>query len=182
MTLLTLPRPTSDEADPSYLDTVIAVVPDEQIGRRLAAQLDEIDDLLQPLDDSAALARYAPGKWSIKEVLGHLIDTERVYTYRLLRISRGDRTPLPGFDENTYVPAGRFDARTLAALLAEFRAVRLSTIALIEGTAPEWWSLRGEANGKPFTARALAYVIVGHVAHHLTLLRERYGLTARPAI
>lgn len=175
MAKLTLPRPKADEADPLY-HAIFAMVPDERIGRRLYTQLDELDALIAPLDDSAACARYAPGKWSIKEVIGHLFDAERVYSYRLLRIGRGDSTPLPGFDENAYASAGRFDTRSLAGLRAEFRAVRLSTIALVESLAPERWSLRGQANGKPFTARAIAYVTVGHVEHHCKLLRERYGL------
>jgi len=173
MAQLQIARPGLDETAPHY-HSYIAAVPDDQIGRRLVAQIKEFDDLLKPLDNSAALARYAEGKWSIKEVVGHLIDAERVYTYRLLRIARGDTTPLPGFDENAYVPAGRFDERPLAALQAEFRAVRSSTIALVEGVRPECWALRGQASGYTISARALAYITIGHVAHHLTVLRTRY--------
>jgi hypothetical protein len=96
-----------------------------------------------------------------------------------LRVSRGDPTPLPGFDENAYVPAGRFDERPLAALLAEFRAVRLSTLALVESIRPECWALRGVASGWSISARALAYIIVGHMAHPLTVLQTRYDLRAK---
>lgn len=97
-------------------------------------------------------------------------------SYRLMRIARGDITPLPGYDENAYVPAGRFDDRPLPMLLGELRAVRLSTAALLEGLPEEAWGRWGEANGERITARALAYIIVGHVSHHLGVLRSRYNL------
>lgn len=181
MTTLQLSRPDPDEAAPFY-HGYIAAVPDDAIGARLAAQIDELDALLRTLDDSAALARYAEGKWSIKEVVGHLIDAERIFAYRLLRIGRGDSTPLPGFDENAYVPAGGFDERPLAALQAEFRVVRLSTQALVGGLPAEPWGRRGQASGRSITARALAYILVGHVAHHLGVLRQRYGLGAKPVV
>ena len=170
-------RPQPDEAA-SFYHRYIARVEDGDLARQLREQLQELEDLFGGLTDQGALARYAPGKWSIKEVLGHLCDAERIFSYRLMRIARGDATPLPGFDENAYVPAGQFDRRPLPMLLAEFRAVRLSTSALIEGLADECWTWRGEASGKPVSARALAYIIVGHVAHHLAVLRERYGLGA----
>jgi uncharacterized damage-inducible protein DinB len=177
MTPLSISRPAADEAAPSY-QGYIAKVPGENIGEQLVDQLAEVERLFGALDDEAALARYAPGKWSIKEVLGHLTDVERIFSYRLLRISRGDTTPLPGFDENTYVPAGAFDERPLRDLAAEFRAVRLSSMALASGLPPASWSRMGQASGKPVSARALAYIMVGHVAHHLGVLRERYGLGA----
>jgi hypothetical protein len=168
-------RPQADEAAPFY-HGYIARVTDDDLGAQLERQIHQVEQLFENVTDSAALARYAEGKWSIKEVVGHLIDTERIFGYRLLRIARGDATPLSGFDENAYVPEGRFDERPLPMLLAELRAVRLSTIALIEGLPEESWTRRGSANGKPISARALAYIIVGHVAHHLGTLRERYGL------
>jgi DinB superfamily len=175
MSTLTIPRPKSDESAPFYHD-YIAEVPGENLGTQLVEQLQEVERLFDQVTDTAALARYAPGKWSIKEVLGHLSDTERIFSYRLLRIARNDSTPLAGFDENAYVPAGGFDQRPLPMLLAEFRAVRLSPVALMEGLSAECWSRRGQANGKPISARALAYIIVGHVKHHFTVLRARYGL------
>ena len=180
MTPLSIPRPAADEAAPFY-QGYIAKVPRENIGEQLVDQLAEVERLFGALDDEAALARYAPGKWSIKEVMGHLTDVERIFSYRLLRISRGDATPLPGFDENAYVPAGGFDERPLRDLAAEFRAVRLSSLALIGGIPSPAWSEWGNASGKPVTARALAYILVGHVAHHLGVLRDRYGLGAGAA-
>jgi uncharacterized damage-inducible protein DinB len=175
MSTLAIPRPASDEAAPSY-HGYIADVRGENIAEQMASQLREVEGLFASIDDKAALARYAPGKWSIKEVLGHLSDAERIFSYRLLRISRGDRTPLPGFDENAYVPAGQFDAQPLRSLLDEFTAVRQSTLALVQGVPAERWGERGEASGKAISARALAYILVGHVVHHLRVLRERYGV------
>jgi len=174
MTPLSIPRPAADEAAPFY-HGYIAKVPGENIGEQLVDQLAEVERLFGALDDTAALARYAPGKWSIKEILGHLTDAERIFAYRLLRIARGDATPLAGFDENAYVPAGRFDERPLRALAAEFRTVRLSSVALISGLPSTSWSKVGQASGKPVSAGALAYIMVGHVAHHLGVLRERYA-------
>jgi RimJ/RimL family protein N-acetyltransferase len=173
MNTLAIPRPASDEA-PEHFQGYIAEVAGDNIADQLAGQGSEVEGLFASIDDKAALARYAPGKWSIKEVLGHLTDAERIFGYRLLRISRGDRTPLPGFDEDAYVPAARFDARPLRSLMDEFRAVRQATLALVRGVPPECWGERGEANGAVISARALAYILVGHVTHHLDVLRDRY--------
>jgi len=174
-TLMAIGRPEPQESI-AYFHRYISQVTDEPLDQQLTDQLREVEQLFDNVTDRDALARYAEGKWSIKEILGHLSDTERIMTYRLLRIARGDATPLPGYDENTYVPAGRFDERPLPMLLAELRAVRQSTAALLEGLPEEAWTRWGEANGNPITVRALAYIIVGHVRHHLSVLRERYGL------
>jgi uncharacterized damage-inducible protein DinB len=179
MSPLALPRPGADESAPSF-HGYIDKVPGEQIGEYLASQLGEVERLLAPLDDAAARFRYAPGKWSVKEVLGHLCDAERIFSYRLLRIGRADTTPLPGFEEDAYVPPAEFDARPMSGLVGEFKAVRASTIALLEGLPSEGWQRRGQASGKPISTRALAYIMVGHVTHHLGVLRERYRLSSSP--
>jgi len=173
MSELTLPRPGPDEAAAFY-HGYIAEVAGENIGEQLLDQLAEVERLYSGLDDRAALACYAPGKWSIKEILGHLTDAERIFSYRLLRIARGDITPLPGFDENSYVAAGRFDERPLTTLVAEFRVVRLSLLALAAGIPAAAWLARGQASGNAISARALAYIILGHTSHHLKVLRSRY--------
>jgi hypothetical protein len=175
MSPLSIPRPAPDESAPYYHGYVYEVA-GEQIGKYLVEQLQDLERLMAPLDDTTAQARYAPGKWSVKEVLGHLIDVERIFGYRLLRIARGDPTPLPGFDENAYVPNGEFDARPLPSLLGEFRALRRSTIALMDGLPSDAWTRTGQASGACVSARALAYIIVGHLTHHATVLRERYRL------
>jgi uncharacterized damage-inducible protein DinB len=184
MTALTIPRPAADEAA-SFYHGYIAKVTGEDIGEQLRQQLDRVEQLFRSVNDTAALYRYAPGKWSIKEVLGHLTDAERIFAYRLLRIGRADATPLAGFSENAYVPPGSFDDRTVGSLVKEFRAVRLSTVALAENLPPAAWTRRGTASGNAVSSRALVYIIVGHVTHHLGVLEERYrvgsgsGATAR---
>ena len=117
---------------------------------------------------------YAPGKWTLREVIGHLSDAERIFGYRLLRIARGDQTPLAGFDENTYVPAAGFERRPLKAVAAEFASVRDATLTLLDGMTPEALALRGTASDKPISARALVYIIAGHEKHHLGVIKERY--------
>ncbi len=176
MPTLTIPRPAPDESAEFY-HGYISEVPGDRIGTYLRDQLAELDRLVSPLDDERAKARYAPDKWSVKEVLGHLADSERIFSYRLLRIARNDATPLPGFDENAYVPAGEFDTRPLASIIAELRALRASTIALMEGVGADAWARRGQASGKSISARALAYIIAGHMTHHTRVLRERYHLS-----
>jgi uncharacterized damage-inducible protein DinB len=180
MSPLVIPPPAPDESAPFY-HGYIARVTSDRIAEQLKGQLSELEQLFAAVTDSGALYRYAPGKWSVKEVLGHLADAERIFGYRMLRISRGDSTPLPGFDENAYVPAGRFDERRLGALVEAFRAVRQATLVLVEGTPAASWTLRGEASGNAVSARALAYIILGHVTHHLGVLRERYHLGQAPA-
>ncbi|WP_082207728.1 DinB family protein [Paenibacillus macerans] len=118
--------------------------------------------------------RYAEGKWSLKEVLGHISDTERVMSYRLLRISRGDTTPLPGFDEELFVRHSTFARQPVCALLHDFSVVRESTLSLIRQLDDEAWLRQGNASGVTISARALAYVIAGHAQHHLSMIRERY--------
>ncbi|MFL5402398.1 MAG: DinB family protein [Gemmatimonadales bacterium] len=175
MSPLAIPRPEAEEAAPFY-HGYIAEVTGDNILEQLGSQLGEVERIFASVSEAAALGRYAPGKWSVKEVLGHLADVERIFAYRLLRISRHDPTPLPGFDQNRYVPAGRFDEQTLKSLVRGFRTVRQSSIALAESIPEECWSLWGEASDKAISARALAYILVGHVAHHLRVLHERYGL------
>ncbi len=142
----------------------------------LAAQLAATRKLLAPLDERRALHRYANGKWSIKEVIGHVSDVERVFAHRALRFARADATPLPGFDENAYVPEGGFDGRPLDSLLDEFAAVRGASRALFAGLDEEAWRRQGTANGAAVSVRALATIIAGHELHHLALLRDRYGV------
>ena len=120
--------------------------------------------------------RYADGKWSVREVVGHLADAERIFAYRLLRIARGDTTPLPGFDENAYQLTSGFESRTLADVVAELRAVRASTLALVRSLDAAAIGREGNASNKRITARALAWVAAGHVQHHANILKDRYGM------
>jgi hypothetical protein len=168
-------RPAADEHDP-YYSKYVALVPDGDIVELLESQMTETQALLSPLDDSHALHRYAPGKWSVKEVVGHLIDGERIFVYRALRAARADQTPVPGFDENTYVPEGKFDRRPLRTLLDELAAARRGTVTFFASVDEEASKRRVVANDRPISTRALAYVIAGHERHHVMILRERYGI------
>jgi hypothetical protein len=120
--------------------------------------------------------RYGPDKWTIREVIGHLIDAERIFTYRALRVARGDRTPLASFDENEFVKTAGSDTRTLASLTRELGAVREASIQLFESLPDDAWGRSGVASGKEVSLRALAYITTGHAMHHLRILRERYGV------
>jgi len=175
--LLTLPSVPVEEAAPFY-EGFLAAFPDGRVGIHLQAQAVELEDLCAGLSESGAMFRYAEGKWTIKEVIGHLLDTERVFAYRLLRISRGDETVLPGFDETSYAPEGQFNRRSIDELVSEFTLQRASTLALVSGIPSAAWPRVGTANGFRTSARALVYIILGHTAHHFSALRERYRLPA----
>ncbi|MER3428460.1 MAG: hypothetical protein C4334_10225 [Pyrinomonas sp.] len=170
-TLITRPNP--DEYA-SRFAVYIAQVAAEDALQALAEQRRETLQLFDSLSDERALFRYAPDKWSLKEVLGHVIDTERIFAYRALRFARGDRTPLPGFDQDDYVRAARFDARPLEDLRDEYDSVRCATLTLFRGLDEEELARCGTANQAEATVRALAYVIAGHERHHLRVIRERY--------
>jgi uncharacterized damage-inducible protein DinB len=170
---LAIPRPDASEYAPHY-ETYVSKVPAGNLVAILEDQRQETQELLAGIPEGRALHRYAPGKWSIKEVVGHMTDAERVFCYRALRFARGDQTPLSGFDEKAYTPAGKFDARPLPDLAAELDAVRHATIALLSGLDSEALARRGTASTKEISVRALAYIIAGHERHHLGILRERY--------
>jgi hypothetical protein len=168
-------RPEADEI-PSHYAGYIQRVPETDPVIVCASQIEDTAGLLRGLSDTDALYRYGRGKWSIKEVIGHLADTERIMTYRALRIARGDTTPLPSFDENAYVPVAKFDARSLADLVGELRTVRAATLALMRTFDEDAWRRRGTASGKPVSVRALGFMIPGHERHHVEVLRTRYGV------
>jgi uncharacterized damage-inducible protein DinB len=173
MTAALIPRPDATEYAPFY-GNYIGKVPDGDLLKILEQQRREMQALLARIPEAKALHRYAPGKWSIKEVVGHIMDAERVFCYRALRFARADTKPLQGFDENAWVPAGKFDARSLADLAAELDAVRGSTIALFRGCDADALARRGSANNQEISVRALAYIVAGHERHHMAILRERY--------
>jgi hypothetical protein len=166
-------RPQPGEYAPFY-ENYIGLVPEGELLQILEAQLQDWQRLLADLSEEAADFRYAPGKWSIKEILGHLNDTERILSYRLLRIARGDQTALPGFEQDDYVRAANSSGRKRGELLNEFAAVRRATIALVSSLDDAAWLRRGVANQKEISATALAFIIVGHERHHRIILEERY--------
>jgi len=173
--MVTMLRPAADEYPASFADYVGRISQDEDIVAVLATQLDQVLARLNRIPEARGDYRYAPEKWSIKEMIGHLSDTERVFAYRALRIGRGDGTPLPSFDDQAYVAEVRAGDRTLVDLAAEWGDVRRATIALFRNLPAGAWQRRGTAGDHPISVRALAHVIAGHVRHHLEVLEARYG-------
>jgi hypothetical protein len=165
-------RPQPGEYNP-YYDRYISLVQSDDILGVLEKQAAETVALLKSAGAKADF-RYAPGKWSVKEVLGHVNDTERIMTYRALRISRGDKTPIEGYEQDDYIRDGNFGQRTLPDLVAEFADIRKATIAFVRHLDAEAGLRRGTANKYEITARALPYIIAGHELHHRRILKEKY--------
>lgn len=157
-----------------YFGRYISQVEGDDLFRALDGEMAKTQALLAGLSETQALQRYADGKWSIKEVIGHLIDAERIFAYRALRYARLDQTELHSFDENAFVANARFDSVTLADLLKEFSLVRQANILFFRQLNEEEWSRTGVANGNRMSVRALAWTIAGHEVHHRRILAERY--------
>lgn len=166
-------RPGPDEFAPFYAGYV-AKVPDGDIVETLASQITDTAKLIRSLPESMGDHRYGPDKWSIREVIGHMADGERIFAYRALRFARADETPLPGFDENTYVANAGFGSRTIDDLMSEFEHLRHATVHMLRGLDEAAMSRRGSANDKEISVRALAFIMAGHERHHLEILRTRY--------
>lgn len=170
-----LTRPGSDEFF-EYYGRYIDQVPQRNVLDILDEQRAEIRSVLGHLPPDRAGYRYAPNKWTIADVIQHLSDAERIFAYRALRIARGDETPLPSWDENAYAARTDTSQLSIPVLLDDWEAARASTLSLFRTFADEMWTRRGTASGHPITPRALAYIIAGHSAHHLTILLDRYGV------
>nr|WP_263323397.1 DinB family protein [Neobacillus sp. Marseille-Q6967] len=168
-----LQRPTENEY-PTYYQPYLNLVSEGDLVKLLKDNLKEMITLFEGISDEEALHRYAQGKWSVKEVLGHITDTERIMSYRLLRVSRGDQTPLAGFNETDYVEAAQTNNLPMKAILEDFKATRNATITQIQNTPVKAWNNQGNANGMPITTRAIAYIIAGHEMHHRKIVEERY--------
>ena len=166
-------RPKPDEYAPFYAGYV-SLVPETDALAVLAAQPAELQALAAKLSPEREQHRYAPGKWSVREVFGHLTDGERVFGYRAFCISRGDQASLPGFDEQSYIAGANYDQVRLGDLAADFAALRQSNLAVLRRLQAADWARAGTANGTPVTVRALAFIMAGHVRHHLGVLRARY--------
>ncbi len=167
-------RPESGEYDP-YYETYIGRIGDGPILSVLTAQSQGLRDQLAGLVEGGGDYRYAPGKWSIKEMLGHLNDSERVFGMRATCIARGETADLPGFEQDDYVEAGGFGSRTVESLVREFDLLRAANLEMLGGLEPAGWLLVGRANGSAVSVRAIAWTLAGHVDHHRAVLRERYG-------
>ena len=171
---MTMPteRPKPGEYN-AYYDRYISLIPGSDIVATLAAELPKTVALLSAHEKDSELC-YAPDKWTVKEVIGHMIDTERIMTYRALRIGRGDRTPIEGFEQDDYIRNGPYADLRLADLIDEFKSVRAATLRFFRNLRAGDWTRRGVANQNEISVRALAYVIGGHELHHRHILEERY--------
>jgi hypothetical protein len=169
---ITLERPKPGEYKP-YFDRYISLIPGNDILGILEKQLSKTEALLSAREEVGNL-RYAPDKWSVNEVLGHLIDTERIMVYRALRIARNDQTPLSGFEQDDYVRGGPFADHRLGELIEEFKIVRAGTLAFFRHLRPGDWTRRGVVDQREISVRALAYIIARHELHHRHILEERY--------
>jgi hypothetical protein len=172
--ITTLQSPTPDEYASFYSDYIERAQQKDDVLETLPQQIDEVKSALRHLTDEQARFKFGPSEWSIKEVIGHLIDGERVFSYRLLSISRNDQTPLPGFEQEDYVRDAMFDNYALADLIHEFEFLRRANILLILNMREESTRRLGNASGATVSARALIYIMVGHVEHHMVCLREKY--------
>lgn len=172
--------PTASEYGQPYAGYIEKVPAGTDILALLDRQRTEVVERFRTVPETRGAHRYAPGKWSVKEVVVHLSDVERIFAYRALRVARGDDTPLPGFDENRYAPESDADARPLAGLVSEWADVRQATLGLLRHLPPQAWTRRGTASGHPVSVRALAWIMAGHVTHHIGTLEQRYGLWTAP--
>lgn len=174
--------PAKDEYAEWYAGYV-ALVPDGDVIAALTSQPDDLDTLLEGVTETTSSYRYAPDKWSIRQLVGHLIDAERVFALRALCFSRGETAALPGFDENSYVASSAYADVPLTELRLEFRTLRAANVLMFGRLGPEEWSRTGVASGWAVSVRALAYIMVGHPRHHMKVIGERYlpplDITAR---
>ena len=174
-----IPKPVAGEHDP-YFSTYIDRLEGENLMAELELQVGELIELCGDLSEAEAEFRYEPDKWSIKEVLGHLIDTERVFAFRALWFARGEMVALPGFDQDEFVRQADFDQRSVESLVSEFVHLRQSTIDLLAGFREAEWGRTGISNEVSLSVRAIGYILAGHVVHHLGILEERYLKPLRP--
>ncbi len=175
MTIFAPSAPQRSEYSPYYGKYVLLVASGDILST-LTGESERMDSLLFGLGDNEANVAYAPGKWTIKQVLGHITDTERIMSYRALRIARGDKTPLAGFEQDDYVASASFHSVSLTELLQEYAAVRRATVLLFRHLPLEAWERRGTASNNEVSVRALAYIIAGHDEHHHRILREKYAI------
>lgn len=178
MTSILSTRPSAAEFPQAYAGYV-ASAPDGSVLASLETEGQATLAVLRGIDEDRSLHRYAPGKWSIREVTGHLADAERVFAYRAMTFARADAGPVPGFDENAWVPAAESDRQPFSALIDLYATTRAATLSLLRTLPEAAWTRSGTANGKTVSVRALAWVIVGHDVHHRKVLLERYLGVAR---
>lgn len=168
-----LKRPDLEEF-PVYMRSYVQLIPEGDIIQILNGQIASTQEIFSAVTEKQAEYSYAEGKWTLSEVLGHLTDTERIMNYRILRIARGDKSPLMGFDENEYVQEASFNERPIADLLEDYQNVRRATISLLKGLPQKSLQNKGNANGFEVTVETIAYMIAGHELHHIKIIQEKY--------
>jgi hypothetical protein len=166
-------RPQPAEYDP-YYQKYVGLVPEDEIVPALDGQTDELDKLFDRVPEEKGTFAYADGKWTLKEVLSHLIDGERMFAYRVFRIARGDKTPIEGFEQDGYIENSHANRRTFSELLNEFRLLREANVLFFKNLETGDWVRTGTANNVEISVRSLAWIMVGHIRHHTAILRERY--------
>jgi uncharacterized damage-inducible protein DinB len=166
-------KPDASEYAPFY-EAYVSLVPEGDVVEAMRSQLAEVTAMLGGISEERGGYAYAEGKWSIRQVVGHCIDGERIFSYRALAIARGEQRPLPGMDQDEYMAHSNFDSRTLADLAAEFAHARAANVLMFQGLSEDAWLRRGTASEREVSVRALAHIVVGHVAHHMNVLRARY--------
>lgn len=172
---MSIPRPQSNEYF-EYYANYIGKVPDGDVLEILERQIQTVNDALLPLSDEQARYRFGEGQWSIKEMMGHVNDTEQLFAFRMFSFSRNEPNPLPSFDQDAYIQQANYDDIPLSDLVHQFEHLRRAHLILIKNFAPEMFSRQGVASGYNFTVRALVYILAGHVQHHLVSLKEDYGV------
>ena len=166
-------RPEAGEFDPYYSGYIGQVIEDDAV-TALEAELNESLAFFRSIDEQVSTTPYAEGKWTIREILGHIVDTERVMSYRAMRFARNDQTGLPGFEQDDFIRGASFNQVSTGDLLREFEHLRRANILMFRNLSEAAWSRRGRANDKQITVRALAFIIVGHEKHHRKIVKERY--------
>ncbi|MFL0206899.1 DinB family protein [Aquirufa sp. 2-AUSEE-184A6] len=157
-----------------YFAEYLSFGEDENLFDVLKNQYDELIEIFEKAENGFADKAYAAGKWSLKGLLGHIVDSERIFSYRVLALSRGEKTALPGFDENEYQAASEYEMHATEDIIAQYKVTREATTLLLHSLSTKQWNQMGQANGKSISARALAWMIAGHEKHHLRIIKERY--------
>ena len=166
-------RPEPSEYDP-YYQKYIDLVPEQEILSPLENQMDELSELIRPVSEDRGAFAYDDGKWTTKELLSHLIDGERIFAYRVFRIARGDKTPIEGFEQDGYIENSHANRRSFAELIEEFTLLREANLMFFSNLDDDDWGRTGTANNVGITVRSLAWIMVGHIRHHMAILRSRY--------
>lgn len=166
-------KPQKEEYDP-YYERYVSLVDESNLVDTLAAQVAEIETMFRSIPEDRGTFAYADGKWTIKELFSHLIDGERMFMYRIFRIARGDKTPIEGFEQDGYIENSHANTRTFIDLTAEFTALRNANVHFFRNLREDDWLRTGTANNAEISVRALAFIMAGHIRHHVAILKERY--------